>query len=522
MLSAALLMASCGGSKLSNPEIKPDTGGGQESGGNDGGTTGAAIKISASGNAKQLMANALGINTQTRGGPSWSDQRFLDQITSLHAKNLRYPGGNIGNFWNWSAPITSDVTKWKGLIQQNMRDPAHPTAIPTGAQNVAQNIYQYKLEDLKRGLSYSPGSIPIFMLNQLTDNVQDQIEMLKAARDLGMPVEYAELGNEFYLTYGAGGDFKTGTLGYYYAVFPTPLSYANDCRTWITEIRKVFPDIKIAWNAANYDGANAGWMAHTRTVTWNKTLMDANLDTDAAIIHLYSNSMNCTLPAQSFYNTKTLLDQNVDFMNSDLTGKKIWFTEYNIKADNNRYVGAWIMALHTVFYTAEILLVPQVVFACHHNISSETEIALIYRDATPIPVKYGSAETVTVTPLEMSASGYGFRMLGEALDDATSIQRLSFDGSPTLSFTLSGTNVTMPLLWGYGIQGVKYKRLILSLSSQPQTIACGNGVTEVSSISAKTLDEVIAKQDQITYSNPTPDGNGNVTVPPYSISIVSY
>ena len=35
-------------------------------------------------------------------GPSWSNLTFNDSVKTMSPKLLRYPGGNVSNYWNWN------------------------------------------------------------------------------------------------------------------------------------------------------------------------------------------------------------------------------------------------------------------------------------------------------------------------------------------------------------------------------------------------------------------------------------
>ena len=472
-------------------------------------STDPIINILPDGAPKQLSPMAMGVNTQCRKGPSWDDKSFLDRIATLHLQNIRYPGGTIGDFWDWRTGM---------LIQQNMRDPKHPVEIPKGSYGITKKINRYTLDDFKKALDRSPGAQAVFMLNMLTDNLESQIEMLRYARKIGIPVRYVEFGNEYYLSYWGGGSVQDNRTGYYTEIYPTAADYAKECVRWTKALRAEFPGIKVAIIAQNYDGNEAPWLSHPRSQSWNHDIMEANTGVDAAIVHLYTDSRRAASPAQSFYFSKKRMDENAEYLSRELSGMPVWFTEFNIKSSSNRYECAWIMALHTIFQICETMLIPQVEFVCYHNLTAEYQIALIFNEKTNVPIKRGGAETVEVQPLELSVSGYGYRFLGEAMVGSKTLQRLQFEGVPTIKVE----NTTMPLVWGYAIQSAKAEKVILNLSDQPQTIACGKGVNNVRSATAAALDLVITNQKQITYSNAKADPNGNVTVPPRSMNLIVY
>ena len=44
----------------------------------------------------------FGLNGNTIRGPAWSNLTFNDSVKTMSPKLLRYPGGNVSNYWNWN------------------------------------------------------------------------------------------------------------------------------------------------------------------------------------------------------------------------------------------------------------------------------------------------------------------------------------------------------------------------------------------------------------------------------------
>ncbi len=138
------------------------------------------------GNPHPLARAFFGANIDGAYNPSgtypWTDPRTLAAVKALNLQSLRYPGGTDANYWDWH-------TGW-----------VYPS-FPTGAGPFSETLKDFA------PLVKLTGP-PIFDLNVMTYNnsiatpaqtsamVQDQVAMLKAAQQLGMPVEYIELGNE--------------------------------------------------------------------------------------------------------------------------------------------------------------------------------------------------------------------------------------------------------------------------------------------------------------------------------------
>ena len=61
--------------------------------------TQAAITLELDENIKSIPET--GLNGNTIRGPSWVNTTFNDSVKTMFPKLLRYPGGNVSNYWNW-------------------------------------------------------------------------------------------------------------------------------------------------------------------------------------------------------------------------------------------------------------------------------------------------------------------------------------------------------------------------------------------------------------------------------------
>ena len=159
-----------------------------------------------------------GNNTQRR--MRWDRGDFGTALGQLDPGTIRYPGGTIGNYWDWHAGWFQDGGPWPGQTNDLTGEVIEP--------------FDNSLAPFEMALADCDAS-PLWMVNMLTidgrlgtasDNVRmagDQVQFLRAAADRGMPVRRVELGNEFYL---AGA--KPGPNENDYAIrFPTAGHYAR-------------------------------------------------------------------------------------------------------------------------------------------------------------------------------------------------------------------------------------------------------------------------------------------------------
>jgi hypothetical protein len=110
----------------------------------------------------------------------------------------------------------------------------------TGRPTNGSSSYSFTLADLQQAYR-ATGAPPIFDLNVLKPanrlNSGDQVAMLGAARHLGLPVKYVEIGNELY----GGGAFQSA--------FPSGAVYGKTVAAYVTVLHRDFPVVKVAADA---------------------------------------------------------------------------------------------------------------------------------------------------------------------------------------------------------------------------------------------------------------------------------
>lgn len=158
------------------------------------------------------------------------------------------------------------------IMQKPYEDPAFNNAIADINPDVyrspgsAMNDFHWrtdvpKLDDLKKMWSIKKPKL-IFGINMLTKGKLNNLNMLKYAASIGLPVDYIELGNEFNIF------SNPPTLAM--TIFPTGADYAKACKEWIAYIKPDFPNAKFIGVGENkgYPGA----------VNWNNDIKDLNPD----------------------------------------------------------------------------------------------------------------------------------------------------------------------------------------------------------------------------------------------------
>lgn len=185
-----------------------------------------------------------------------SDDDLSSSLLLSNSKVTRFPGGTPADYWNFS-------TGW--------------LKTPTGSGCGGCDSLPWRPtrnEDLSAYLSYTQQE-SVFVINQLTATLEDAIDSLYAYISAGINITRIELGNEMY----------DATRSDVVAAFPRPIDYALKASNWSIAIRKLFPNLKIAWI-----GCRDEW--DTRSSLWNKEVMPLAIQNypagaDAATIHLY-------------------------------------------------------------------------------------------------------------------------------------------------------------------------------------------------------------------------------------------
>ena len=179
---------------------------------------------------------------------------LLQSAASLKPKLIRYPGGTVSKTWDWKT----------GTTYKRKKDVAH------------------SLTDLKQMTDATDAEV-IFVLNTISSSLEDQIEMLKTVRSMGIPVRYIEMGNEHYL--GKGGNLDdSGKHQDNVKAFPTGKAYAQMVNRWAGVLKQAFPEAKIGITMLGRKARGA-----SRQCNWNHDILsviDKRLF-DAYIYHVY-------------------------------------------------------------------------------------------------------------------------------------------------------------------------------------------------------------------------------------------
>ncbi|MEV0463891.1 hypothetical protein AB0I30_12395 [Nocardia tengchongensis] len=274
----------------------------------------------------------------------WRDPVFQGALAAVGPGLIRVQGGTTSQWIDWRTGCF-DERDGGGFAGRNDGRPPLTLADWSG---ILQRV----------------GAAPIFDLNVVTSTLDDQLDMLREAGRLGMPVRYVELGNELWVPMRA-----------YIDRYPTGADYAGVMNDWITAIRREFPDVHIGVSAVD-DSSPVGVLAGSRMSSWNRGLYETIRDADAAVFHPYwivdPLAADISSTAAGGAVTWAMLAGKV--LPELPSGMRAWFTEYNqmgkeAVAPLDRLPAVqqtWAVGLSVASFTLRALLDPRADLAVMH------------------------------------------------------------------------------------------------------------------------------------------------------------
>ena len=377
--------------------------------------------------SRQLSPDLMCFNVNTTLVESWSDERFLSAVKPLNSRLLRLPGGTVANYWDWN----------KGGIIDDISD--LPDGLPRFLRYKARRYTAGTLPEFQIGLE-TTNTTPIFVLNLLTSDLESQLEMLRTASDLGIPVKYIELGNELYFN-----------IKNYKQVFPTPQDYADTAREWTSVLKQEFPNAEIA-----IVGIVPEPEKPSRLQDWHNYLFgdEGVTQADAVTLHLYpshglddNNTTTTSYPYFTGKDVPIILGEPFrkwqrmrehDAYKLIPEDSKIWLTEYNLmdkgvagtRGEQYKIIGSWAHGLYAMAMSLAFLEEPRVEIMCNHVLIGNSRFAAILADEKSL--LNPDNENTSATPLSLSATGSALQLLAEATAGMSTAQQINFSDNISL------------------------------------------------------------------------------------------
>ena len=390
-------------------------------------------------------------------------------------------GGTTANYWDWRTGKLMDVR-----------------GVPPRIRRVAREMSPIHLSDWAQ-LVKDANAIPVFDLNMVTSGLPDQLEMLSAAEQLGMPIRRIELGNELY--------YRAPLVA---RAFPTAAAYGREASRWIAAIKSRYPKAQIAAVGLGYPPA-AG---DERQASWDRAVRRTLHGEDALTFHAYwpasreRRLSGADLAEQLAAPLRLLRTLRSDGLDRLPKGVEAWVTEWNLWHGAG-YRGTWANGLADATYLLGLLGEPRVSQEdLHPLVHSQPQAALF---GNPFGFRPGGPSTVRYAP---TAVGEAMGELYPALWGGASVRRLDVPGAPKLG----GTGVA-------AVRGVAVRgrgALLVNLGGRRERLELGAGLScegTIGSVWARPSTRITGRPGKLRHANGPADGR--VTLPARSVNRLS-
>ncbi|MEO5673314.1 MAG: hypothetical protein ABIQ74_01585 [Chitinophagales bacterium] len=402
--------------------------------------------IAAPGMWRALPPDLWGVAGQNtiRNNINWQTKPLLDKLIQLHPTLLRYPGGSIANWWDWR----------EGWFVQSEYFPKDLGKLTRGPD---------KPEDFKRAVDLT-GATPVWTLNMITSDLQEQLAMLHYVKSLGMTVTLVELGSEFYLD---GNEYIRNK-------YPAGVDYALECNRWRDSIKKHFPEAKCAYLGVMTKGNKAN-----RRNEWNESLASVAINPDAITLHVYPQQSMPNATAEQKGDPVEILSEPFRamdrIMKKDLAAfagvSEIWITEYNMNNNTAPVQGTWLHGLYVALISMKFLEDLRITHCIYFTMCGKAGYGAIFTDDNGFGFGSGPKKEFVpppdppkTTPWSFSAAGYTMSRYGEAVKGKEKATLISFKNVPQLKCGTDG--FSYPALYGWKFTaGASQEIIILNLSS---------------------------------------------------------
>jgi hypothetical protein len=445
--------------------------------------------------AWQPLTQEFGFNTNNNYGPALTDPVLVGMMAGYSAGLFRFPGGGTANHWDWTVGDSTHPGNYHAL---------------------------WPLEDLKTFCDQT-NSQPVYVLDLAWGTLADALDALDHAASVGLPVNYVELGNEYYLT------------GPNAMQFATVADYGTTASTWATAVRTHFPDARVAM--VGWD-RNKIFTTVDRQTTWNAGLrpfIEANPDISSITVHPYTfinylqrlqdeildlSPVNIQrLFATAFDARRDIEEVIAKDLPNDTT---VWATEYNI-VDSLHYVaaGRWIHAVWSATAAMQVAQVPRLEISIWHALTGAMAFAANHHPA--YAENFRNAYGVDMVPWAPTACGVALNAVYTVLDGATHIAPLEFSEGGTIAVDVAGSQREFDTLVGLKTTGAsRIQACVANLSSESVTVnLCDQGLPPsghwVQYSAAPSMVITDGTTDVTTSDGPVCD---HVVLAPYSLTTI--
>ena len=456
----------------------------------------------------------------------WDNDSLVTVTKNTGIRTLRYPGGTIGNYWDW------DI----GALDQTVPDSLMIKWVVDNG--IRESDKRYTLENLAT-MYRKTGITPVFMLNMLSKDLNHSLRNLRKAKALGIPIKFIEMGNELYFN-----------IPFPLLKFPTPESYGKTCQLWIEVLRQEFPK-------ASYALVGTTMERHDRQIDWNKRVLKECTNADAMVVHVYSPSgldgrleRKVVSPGEEgIGDLETVIRQAPDdlgerqqwelgllkdsnaYANMFTTAEKsleklddfylpidmdLWVTEFNIRDDNSVVLHSWAQTLILTDYYIK-LLNSKVSISSVHNLTGQL-FGMVHSDT--LSYNHLKSNRIKSIPYTLSAGGMCTHLFGEAMKGMDESAELNFD-NPTYLIDDRGAKAET-LKGRLFYTGMKKNALIVNYGFKVQEILFDGSLGTVGKANHYSAIPSAPVMDFNHITTASIEFNGRLELPPQSITLIYF
>jgi hypothetical protein len=409
-----------------------------------------------------------GINYDLAGFEPFARTDTGPLLAALEPSTIRWPGGTEADFYDWR----------------------------TGENEEKAGEAPFTLKDLAAAC-LSTGAVPIFDLNVLAPtNRTDpayQVAMLEAARQLGLPVEYVEVGNELYSN-GPG----------FAQAFPNGAAYARTVSIYVQALHRAFPGVQVAADAIPFP-------VGPRQQSWDQELRAGATGPgapDALVVHFYPGLYQRPFTSSDlpvlFADAYSSISELAGVLRG--LGKPVWLTEYNMRGPYRlfRQEGpspAERDFAHELYLAAFAAMLPRV-----------AGLALVDNWTAFADGMYGAWQDPSSPRL--SPGGQAVEMVDAAARGAVSSQPVSVAGVPSLAGGMPG--VVGQRFWHHGGTTTA---VLVNLTPARAFLSAGGWLSPGSRYEQVAGDPLTPTAEAVFPSSGLV-GRAGLTLAPYSVTVV--
>lgn len=390
----------------------------------------------------------------------WSQPALLATFMQTGVRSLRYPGGAIGQFWDWSTgrmlsdPLL-DLFIPPGLSPTNTNSnyPLQHLSIPQAQVIYTTNFTHGNLR-LKNQGSADPTA-------DAAPALQSAIEALEFASSNNISISHIELGSGF-IPHGEDWIYSLGEFLFGHQKDGLP-DYPTVAASWARSIKAAFPAARLAYNGGDLSTPEQDAFH----VNWNRAAiqrLESESSVEAAAIQLFIpadlgvehltnpgegsageqqaqyQALHDPASLRALFNApharlESLFGSQASSMPIRQSRFRIWVTGFNLDDPIGAVRHTWAHGLAVASYLGALLRQPQVDVAVLHNITGQRCGAFLDKNAfNRLWLDFPGLDLFrlksSLPEKGLSAAGWALAFFAQAMDSMDTAVPLHFSDLP--------------------------------------------------------------------------------------------